>query len=255
MTPVWQTLHHTKISDALETFGHLFRGSWRHAALADRNTPNHSPLQACMHTARAGSLPQGGCNSDFIQPTPFPLINCFWEGEPFGRKCSAPLSAKTSAGQLFTGAVHRWGKVLFHSQVKHQPGTWPCCRTDLFVLSEYCCFFPFNSINNKKIKYPEITMHLTLFIKLYAASFYQWISAEIAASFPFLMQTSSNATSGVLLSSQGHTQIKTSAHLTDGTVEILSTRLVAYRNGEFADSGSSVSSVTYLAHKKLGNSL
>lgn len=68
-------------------------------------------------------------------------------------------------------------------------------------------------------------MHLTLFIKLYwssqTPSFYQLINAEMVVSFPFLMQTSSNATSGVLLSSQGHTQIKMSAHLSGGTVEIL----------------------------------
>lgn len=52
------------------------------------------------------------------------------------------------------------------------------------------------------MKYPEITMHLTLFIKLYQVfqipSFYEGIIAKMVVSFPFLMQTSSTATSGVL---------------------------------------------------------
>lgn len=115
-TSAWQTLHHIKTFDALQTFVTSLQGQLKTpCASTSPYRPVCTQPGLAAHAGRSWS-------SGFVQSTSLPVINCFWEGEPFGRKCGASLGAKITVGQLFTVAVHRWGKVLFLFQVNHQPG-------------------------------------------------------------------------------------------------------------------------------------
>lgn len=204
-TSAWQTCIAPKDLILERLLEHLLRGSWRHLA---------SLQPGCAQ------LTWRCYNSNTVLPTPHSL----WQ--TFGKQRHLAANAIPESQDHFWLALSRGCAYLREGAfpVPSKAPAWPepCCSTDLFVLSEYCCFLPFNIIN-KKMKCPEPMIHLNLFTELYwsfqVPRFYN--SAEMVAPLPFLVQTSSNATSGVLLSSQGHIQIKKCLHVSH--VEIWST--------------------------------